>query len=868
MKSPVHVVLATLSLGFALPSCGDQQSAVTPPQTGTVLHPEGGTYIDEATGVWLVVPAGAVSAPLRVTVEQIGKGNGIADTLPDDARANGAWRLQADTEQFSKIIAIGFPVASPAEPNLLVSAYGYSGAMWEKARLLDGEPTSAITSNDGRRVWVATDHLSEWGVGTQFNFFYPDPFASDFIMLPTALFSESWASGATAFAFMHDDEARTRVYREVITEIVMRSERVRAQQEIGLARELTKAIGKAAGDLEDVTTILGAAADTLTMVAGNHAVSDSQRDALIAYSKAIRLASNALGPGVVVDDCISEIVVDLAIYQSIDFGMVRDRYIAFREMTVGSTLYEKDPAFRAALDYADVYFGTVPSTYLAPDVKVAEAVSTWLMDNATQQCDVQATELLYGKIGEYLLPALVGAVATEENNAIASMVWSYSLKDDVFQDLIASSEKALVLSALGTIWHRGVSTDAWVDLLETGATEVPPVIAYGSATERSKWLKLQNFHYLMESIRWMAQDALELDDTLLYNPGLKALEDLVTWEVRTGIIEALTNQRADYAGKVDAIARSIPSGCESPVPDELSAFCSGEPVKPGPIKIAGNLSSDISALRITTNKVYWVDEYARTIGSVDKHGGVASTIASGLDQPYRMDIVGNELYFTTTGKTAPGLWSVDVTGGAPVMVAEAILSEYAPKDVVRREGVLFYSTHSSVHRISAGDIAKEIVGDGASILRIDADADFVYWTEHNHFLLRKAPIAGGAATTLASSLMYPLGIAVDDQHVYFVETGVGVECGQPKYGKVQRIAKSGGTPTTLAFALGCDPSDIAIDDEFVYWTESYLGNVARVAKTGGVVEVLASSQDWPKQIAVDDTRVYWAAGGSIFAVPK
>ena len=91
---------------------------------------------------------------------------------------------------------------------------------------------------------------------------------------------------------------------------------------------------------------------------------------------------------------------------------------------------------------------------------------------------------------------------------------------------------------------------------------------------------------------------------------------------------------------------------------------------------------------------------------------------------------------------------------------------------------------------------------------------------------------------------------------------------------------AGGEPTTLASGQE-SPNAIAVDDDYVYWldmghqtgsetvglgffpaakvdVEAGTGSVVRVAKSGGQPETLASHQDWPSwRIVPDATGLYW-----------
>jgi hypothetical protein len=134
---------------------------------------------------------------------------------------------------------------------------------------------------------------------------------------------------------------------------------------------------------------------------------------------------------------------------------------------------------------------------------------------------------------------------------------------------------------------------------------------------------------------------------------------------------------------------------------------------------------------------------------------------------------------------------------------------------------------------------------------IAVDERSVYWTTHRSVL--KVDKEGSAPVTLASYLETPVGIAVDAQSVYFMQSYGG--------GTVMKVDKEGGAP--VALASGIAPSAMALDDRSVYWTvyDSGAGRGAlmKVSKEGGAPVVLVEGRRLFLRLAVDERFVYFAS---------
>jgi hypothetical protein len=111
--------------------------------------------------------------------------------------------------------------------------------------------------------------------------------------------------------------------------------------------------------------------------------------------------------------------------------------------------------------------------------------------------------------------------------------------------------------------------------------------------------------------------------------------------------------------------------------------------------------------------------------------------------------------------------------------------------------------------------------------RVAENSTDVYWIDAT--TLMKAPLDGGTASTLASGA--GLGdLALDSTSVYWTDEEAGL---------VLKMPLGGGAPSTLASDPSSFPGPIAVDAEFVYWTEA-IGNVKKVPLNGGVPKLITS----------------------------
>ncbi len=145
------------------------------------------------------------------------------------------------------------------------------------------------------------------------------------------------------------------------------------------------------------------------------------------------------------------------------------------------------------------------------------------------------------------------------------------------------------------------------------------------------------------------------------------------------------------------------------------------------------------------------------------------------------------------------------------------------------------------------------------------------------FTLRRIPKAGGTPVILAAGVdpESPKLFGFNARATLVAHRGTVIWAHEGLYGpeghvRYVQMAASDRPATTLVYEPDDIPTQIpglfeqaaiALDDEYAYWT-TQTGFVKRIRLCGGEPEILASNQDQPIAIAVDDNAVYWLNHGT------
>jgi hypothetical protein len=263
-------------------------------------------------------------------------------------------------------------------------------------------------------------------------------------------------------------------------------------------------------------------------------------------------------------------------------------------------------------------------------------------------------------------------------------------------------------------------------------------------------------------------------------------------------------------------------------------------------------------IALDSGQVYWTNYGSGTVMRASKDGKTTLVVADNQASVWGVSVFGNKVYWANAS-TIGSAWQGATDGSsAPVELYSSKASNSRMRGVAADEDYLFIAhyDYNQVVRVKLVDQTKaSFPAQKPNDVTLDADA--AYWSNEEGSLVKLARTAatGTSPQVLLSGLSRPRGVAVDDSSVFVVASG-NVNGSD---GTLYRIPKNGGVAVELATSLH-NPRELALDATHVYFTAYGDGTVQRMSKdavAGGSREVIATAQQFPIGIAVDDRYIFW-----------
>jgi hypothetical protein len=219
---------------------------------------------------------------------------------------------------------------------------------------------------------------------------------------------------------------------------------------------------------------------------------------------------------------------------------------------------------------------------------------------------------------------------------------------------------------------------------------------------------------------------------------------------------------------------------------------------------------------------------------------------------------GAEAHAATTPDATQGLSGEALCPpGAPPAVVATDASYLGGGIVVDAQYVYYAGWKGGLARVpkAGGDpvtLATYCCGRG-----LKSDGSFLYWADS--LSIQRARMPDGEATSLVPSRGVPLGLAVGDVDLFWVDSSTTT---------LLRAPKTGGDSTNVPIAGGL-AEDIAVDQDNLYWIDDSANLIAR-PHAWGTERILSDEAGASSIVQQDDTFVYYVTrdNGNLRRVPK
>ncbi|GAC1351620.1 MAG: hypothetical protein NVSMB1_06380 [Polyangiales bacterium] len=267
------------------------------------------------------------------------------------------------------------------------------------------------------------------------------------------------------------------------------------------------------------------------------------------------------------------------------------------------------------------------------------------------------------------------------------------------------------------------------------------------------------------------------------------------------------------------------------------------------------------------DNVYWAQRgmYAGSTGVIraaPKAGGPVVDLARDRAAPNALTVDGTNLFWSQRVANLPyssSVYQLSLAAGATPVLIGKDFKDMKPANALTSDATSVYlSNEARITRatIGAAGVAVIELAKATAPTGVVVDATSTYFSASD--AVYKVPLSGGTPAALPNTTTanpQRLVISKDKSTLYFI----GVDAAGGGNGKIYSYALSSGALVTLADKQN-KPSDLAVDDTFVYWLNGGDFTLAKAPLAGGTTApiMLAVSPVPPTKMAVDSSCVFWS----------
>lgn len=283
------------------------------------------------------------------------------------------------------------------------------------------------------------------------------------------------------------------------------------------------------------------------------------------------------------------------------------------------------------------------------------------------------------------------------------------------------------------------------------------------------------------------------------------------------------------------------------------------PLNGDPSSVLAVLANTPGKLAADDTSIYWIDSAG--VSSLPVAGGSPLVLANAGGTPLDLLLRGTNVLWTETNGPAHGetgtVKSVPKTGGT---VTELVKGGNAPRHLGGDASSLYWTEGGDIGLIEGyGRIARIPAGGGSVetvVAGVASDSPPIAVTNTHvivadKFCIKKIPISGGVAETIAKGSFYITDLVADGAYVYWVEDPQSV---------VFRALLDGGDVSVLATVTGvpAGPSGpIRLHNGTIYWM-THFDAILSVPAAGGMVRIVASGLPFLSDFVVDESNIYFS----------